>query len=185
MHRHILKMAALAAVLVSTAAAADSRVLAIGNWGQVWGTWIWYTQVGPGVAMPALITFHADGTITGVDSSSAVPNTTANESPLQGVWERTGWQSIGGTSLLFMTDPQTGVLVALGRSRSSLTFSGDFNQFQGTMYFETVGCPAGPPSCPDPLASSTKWMPMPGMPPNGFPVNGTRLQRIPTGPLPQ
>ena len=176
MHRHIFRMLGAAALLVFTAAAADSPATGI-RWGQFWGTWVWQTQVVPGVAFPTLITFNIDGTITGADSGGMT------EGALHGVWERTGFQSLGGTTLYFMFDAQSGVVMAFARTRSSLNFSKDFNQFQGTMFLETLACPAGPPSCPDPLDPTAQWVAWPGMPADGFPVSGARLQRVPAGPL--
>jgi hypothetical protein len=113
----------------------------------------------------------------------AVPTATTRATPFHGVWERTGWQSIGGTSLYLIFNAAGGLTV-LGRSRSSLQFADDFDHFQGKMFVETLPCSAGPPlTCPDPLDPAAKWAPFPNMPPDGYPVTGARLDRVPAGPL--
>jgi len=153
------------------------------HWGQVWGTYVWQTQMGSGNYLPALITFHFDGTITGSDGSMfGALNPKIRTTPLHGVWERTGWQSIGGTSLYLVFDANTGAVMKYGRARSSLQFAGDFNSFQGKIFIESLTC-ATPLTCPDPLDAAAKWDPNSTMPPDGFQVIGQRLERVAAGPL--
>ena len=104
---------------------------------------------------------------------------------MYGVWERTGWNSLGGTVNFLIFDAPTGTLKAIGRARSSLLFSDDFDHFQGKMFVESLPCPSGPPSCPDPLDPAAKWVAQPGMPSDGISVSGTRLERVAAAPLPQ
>src|SRR5579871_1187854 len=190
MNRHTFSTLVLAAALVGAAAAADSTATWIGKspnpgpqLAKVSGTWLWHSQPAPGIYMPALITYHLDGTITGADSAGGMPQSAIRTGPLHGVWVRTGANSIGGTSIMFLFDAYSGVLMAFARARSSLQFSDDSSQFQGKMFLERMPCPAGPPSCPDPLDPATMWMPWPGMPVDGFPVTGSRLLGLPSGPL--
>ncbi|MBZ5622226.1 MAG: hypothetical protein LAQ69_26380 [Acidobacteriia bacterium] len=171
-------------VAASAVAAEPQQSRAFGRWGQVWGTWVWTTNN----QIPALLTLHLDGTVSVSDGrmfGGLQPNSTTRLSPLHGVWERTGFQSIGGTSLYLIFDATTGLLTAWGRSRTSITFADDFDHFQGKMFVETLPCAAGPPvSCPDPQATGAKWVANPSMPPDGFPISATRLERVPAGPLP-
>jgi len=141
--------------------------------------------MGAGTHLPALITFHADGTITGSDGSmSGALNPKIRTTPLHGVWERTGWQSIGGTSLYLVFDATTGAVMKYGRARSSLQFAADFNSFQGKIFIESLSCPT-PLTCPDPLDPAAKWDPNPTMPPGGLPVTGQRLEWMAAAPLQQ
>jgi hypothetical protein len=173
------------AVSASTIAAQPQQNRALlGRWGQVWGTWVWTTNN----RLPALLTLHIDGTVSVSDGTmfgGLQPNSTTRATPLHGVWERTGFQSIGGTSLYLIFDATTGLLTAWGRARTSIAFADDFDHFQGKMFVETLPCVAGPPvSCPDPQAAGAKWMANPNMPSDGFPISATRLERVAAGPLP-
>ncbi len=156
--------------------------------GQVWGTFVWQTHVSPTIANPSLLTLNIDGTVRVSAGDMFGSPTAANRrftTPLHGVWERTGWQSVGGTSLYLISDSATGALVSWGRARTSLIYSDDFNSFQGKAFLETLPCDPGPPlSCPDPLSAEARWVPNPKMPQDGFTVTGGRLERVPAGPLP-
>ena len=74
MRRHIVRTLGVMAMAVFTTAAAYSQGFTSGRWGQFWGTWIWQTQAAPGMTLtlPALITFHVDGTVSGVDSAGGI-----------------------------------------------------------------------------------------------------------------
>lgn len=182
--RIAVSLAALMLAASGTAAEPQEGRAAFGHWGQVWGTWVWTTNN----RLPALLTLHIDGTVSVSDGSmfgGLQPNSTIRLTSLHGVWERTGFQSIGGTSLYLIFDATMGLLTAWGRARTSITIADDFNSFQGKMFLETLPCAAGPPvSCPDPLAANAKWVANPNMPPDGFPIAATRLERLPAGPLP-
>lgn len=175
----------MAATIPALAESRANRSGVFTHWGQVWGTYVWQTQVGAGNHLPALITFHIDGTITGSDGSMfGALNAKIRTTPLHGVWERTGWQSIGGTSLYVVFDAATGAPAKYGRARSSLQFAADFNTFEGKIFIESLTC-ASPLACPDPFDPAAKWDPNPTMPPDGFAVTGQRLERIAAGPLAQ
>jgi hypothetical protein len=164
-------------IAVSALAAEPQQSRAFGRWGQVWGAWVWTVNN----QIPALVTLHIDGTLSvsnGTMFGGLQPNSTTRMTPLHGVWERTGIQSIGGTSLYLIFDATTGLLTAWGRARTSITFADDFDHFQGKMFVETLPCAAGPPvSCPDPLAAGAKWVPNPNVPADGLPISATRLEK--------
>ncbi len=185
MRRSILFSALAMATFAANAQ--TGRSLAFGHWGQVWGTFYFQTTYPNGNVLPTLVTYHVDGTLTGSDGTmfGALPTATIRSSPLHGVWERTGFQSIGGTSFYLIFNA-TGGLTALGRARSSLQFADDFDSFQGKMFVETLPCTQGPPvSCPDPLDPAAKWvLANPAQPKDGFTVSAVRVARIPAGPLP-
>ena len=159
-----------------------------GSWGQVWGTFVWRTHVSSAIVIPSLLTLHIDGTVSVSAGDMFGSPTAANRryiTPLHGVWERTGWQSVGGTSLWLISDAATGAIQGWGRARTSLAFSDDFQRIDGRMFTETLLCAAGPPvSCPDPQDPGATWVRNPNMPPEGFSISGTRLVRVPAGPLP-
>jgi len=187
--RRFILFSAIAVGLAAVAVAADaqiSRSTPFGRWGQVWGTWVFLTTYPSGNVIPTLVTYHLDGAITGSDGTmfGVLSSATVRITPLHGVWERTGFQSIGGTSL-YLVFNATGGLIGWGRARSSLQFADDFDSFQGKMFVETLPCTLGPPvSCPDPQDPAAKWVVAnPAMPKDGFPVSGARVVRVPAGPL--
>jgi hypothetical protein len=182
MRRCIFRAVILAGIAIAVAAYAQPAR----HWGQFWGTWVWqisgYTS---GDTIPTLVTFHIDGTVTTSAGNmfGTTPNAPTRVTAFHGVWERTGWQSAGGTTL-FLIFSATGGLTAWGRSRSSLEFSADFDHLNGKVFVERLPCAAGPPvSCPDPLDPAAKWVPSPDMPRDGFTVSGARLNRVAAGPL--
>ena len=188
MRRSILCSAIAVGLAVATtvANAQTSRSIWSGHWGQVWGTFYFLTTYPSGNVIPTLVTYHVDGTITGSDGTmfGAMPTATIRLTPFHGVWERTGFQSIGGTSF-YLVFNATGGLSALGRVRSSLQFADDFESFQGKMFVEMLPCTQGlPVTCPDPLDPAAKWVvATPTQPKDGFPVTAVRVARVPAGPL--
>jgi hypothetical protein len=147
-----------------------------------WGTWVWRTNLPiPNASLPALVTLHVDGTMTGSDGVmfGGPPSQDGTRmSPIQAVWEPTGWRRIGGTGL-WLTFDQSGKLTGFGRSRSDLRLSRDGEQLEGEMFLETLKCTT-PVSCPDPLDPAAVWVP--NNPPS-FTVSAKRLHRVPAGPL--
>ena len=124
---------------------------------QPWGTWAWSTQRPVGGALPALITYNKDGTLTGSDGVMYGLNyppavIATKESGLHGVWERTGPHEFRGTSLWLQFDPN-GNAIGWGRSRSDLEFV-DADHITGTMWLDSLPCPT-PFTCPDPV--DTQW----------------------------
>lgn len=182
MRRWMLSLMAVAAVLVAVSSLWPASAQSAGA--VPWGSWAWRTHLAPTASLPALVTFHADGTVTGSDGLmfGGLPGSPTRMSPIHGVWEHTGRHSIGGTSLYLVFDAPSGVLIAIGRARSSLHFVTDFDHLQGRMFLESLPCPS-PVACPDPLAEDAGWISYPGMPPDGFAVSATRVHRVPAGPL--
>jgi hypothetical protein len=162
---------------------ANSQVRSAAKWGQFWGTFLHQVHRGPGQSMPALITLQIDGTVTGAPGSmfGAVPNATTRFGPIHGVWQRTGWKTLAGTSL-FITYDVNGVLTGFRRSRCSLEFSDDFNSYQGTEFMEDLSCSSAV-GCPDPFAPAATWVAVSNMPVTGFQVSGTRVELVTAGPL--
>ncbi len=151
-----------------------------------WGTWVWRTNLptptNPAASLPALVTLHVDGTMTGLDGLmfGGLPMNTTRTSPIHAVWEPTGWRRIGGTGLWLIFDSQAPYkLIAFGRSRSDLRLTRDGEGLEGTMFLETLPC-AVPVGCPDPLDPGAVWVP--NSPPS-FTVSAKRLHRVPAGPL--
>ena len=150
------------------------------------GTWIWSTYTPAGAALPALVTFHDDGTVAGSDfrmfggTASNLPRRTA---PFHGVWERTGPHTIGVTSLYLVYDALSTRLIGFGRARASLEFTlEDFDNFEGTMFVDFLPC-GTPATCPDPQDRSAAWKAYDTMVPS-FVVSAKRLHRVEASPLP-
>src|SRR5690348_4473356 len=77
------------------------------------GTWVWSTYTPVGAALPALVTFHQDGTVAGTDFSmfgGTASSLSRRTTPFHGVWERTGPSTVGVTSLYLVYDALAGRL---------------------------------------------------------------------------
>ncbi len=180
-------VAVLAAGLLAIANPLQPQASASDQGPQPWGTWVWQTSFGPGMSMPALLTLHKDGTLSVSDGLmfGGLPGSATRMSPLHGVWERTGPGRIGGTSLWLISDASSGVLVAIGRCRTSLQLTRDGEALEGKMFLEVLPC-NGPLGCQDPLDPAGLWLPYPNLPPTGYlDVSARRLHRVPAGPLGQ
>ena len=170
-----LVVAALFLISPSAVSAADTQTLA--------GTWVVWAEPSPGIRVPALHTYHSDGTITSSDvlSFGGLPGVSIRITPLHGVWERTGHNAFATTNLILVYDASSSLLIGFGRARATASFTGnDANQISGTAYVEFLPCPS-PFACPDPQAAGAAWVPFPGIPPS-LPVTATRLRLVP-GPL--
>lgn len=178
--RRMLSIVTAALVLLTVSANGQGPL----RFGQFWGTWVHRVEVGPGAHMPGLITLHIDGSVTGGSGLmfGGVPNAPNRYGPVHGVWERTGWRTIGATTIFTVYNALTGVLSGYQRDRCSLEFSQDFNSYKGTEFMETIACET-PTSCPNPLDPTLKWTPLPTMPSTGFQVSATRVIRLDAGPL--
>ena len=159
--------------------AADTQTLA--------GTWVVWVEltVSPGVQVqvPALHTYHSDGTITSSDvlSLGGLPGNPFRITPMHGVWERTGPSVFATTSLFLVYDASSSLLIGFGRARTTLSFAKDDpDQASGTAKAEFLLC-LSPFACPDPQAADAAWVSFPGFPPS-LPVTATRL-RLVQGPL--
>ena len=173
-HTAAAAMVALAFFTISCAA----QGIPTNRPGQFWGTYLHQMQVGPGMSMPVLITFHIDGTVTGASAVmfSGLPGAPARYSPVFGIWRRTDSNSIATTGMFMAFDAATGVLTGFARSRARLDFSDGFNSYTGSEYLEVTPC-ASPLAC-NPLDPNAVWTPLAGMPPTGFTSTGTRLELL-------
>jgi hypothetical protein len=184
MRRSLHIAAALTATLLLATAAARSQTRRIDHKprGQFWGTWVHQVQVGPGLTVPALAIFSAEGAVTGVGGLlfGGLPDNPLHGSPIYGVWEKTGRASLGATTFSYFFDAATGVLLGYERHRASLDFGADFDSYHGVEFIETLSCPL-PLTCPDPLDPAAEWIPLPNMPDTGFPVSGTRVEPVAAG----
>ena len=153
---------------------------------QPWGTWVWSTYTSTGAALPALVTFHQDGTVAGSDFSmfgGTAGNQLRRTTLFHGMWERTGPHTISVTDLYLVYDALSSRLIGFGRTRSALEFRpGDIDYFEGTMFVDFLSCPT-PATCPDPQDSSAAWKPYDTMMPS-FVVSAKRLHRVEVGQLP-
>ena len=147
------------------------------------GTWVHNVQIAPGLNAPALVTIHSEGTM---NISSAfmfgMPGFPFRFSPIHSVWKRTGPRSMVATSIFFVFDAD-GVLLRYQRNRCPLKFSHDFDSYSGVEFMETLDCPGGIFSCPDPLDPAAKWIPDPSAPLTGSPATGKRVKVVLPGPL--
>jgi len=170
---------AIAGVWLLAGAASTMAIAAQQDEGyQPWGTWAWSTHrpvVAGGGTLPAIITYHRDGTLSGSDGimygiDYPPAHNPKKESLLHGVWERTGPLSFRGTSL-WLLFAENGNVIGWGRARSDLHFVGDPDHFEGTMYVDSLPCPT-PFTCPDPITS--EWT----SPVTVRAVSGVRLSRV-------
>ena len=172
-----LAVAALFLIPAIAVNAADTQTLA--------GTWVVWAEIRPGVRVPALHTYHSDGTITSSDTLmfGGLPGVSIRISPLHGVWERTGPSTFATTNLALIYDAGSSLLIGFGRARATASFGkSDPDQVSGTASVEFLPCPS-PFACPDPQAVDAAWVPFPGLPPS-LPVTATRL-RLVQAPQPQ
>jgi hypothetical protein len=137
----------------------------------------------PGIALPAFLTIHADGTLLIFDAGDfgAVPINLV-QSPQFGTWSRAGHRSIVATTLFFAGDPFTRDTTLIKRVRLLIGFAGnDFDRLTGVAEtVEQIECPLGPlPSflnCPNPItAPDEAWVPEPGGAPD-VPMQMWRLR---------
>jgi hypothetical protein len=149
------------------------------------GTWAWQTSlpVSPGLEMPlpALVTYHIDGTVSVADATmlGGLP-AAANPfmyTPGQGVWEHTGHHEFGGTSLYLRFDRSTGILLGILRSRAHIEFGADFDHIKGTMHLDFLSC-SSPLTCPDPVSAPPEAWQSFG-PVSDFSFTATRLHVVP------
>ncbi len=174
-NRSLTLIASAVLLVIVLAASANSQATGTAN-NHFWGTWIHNVELFPGGTAPALVTIHSDGTMS-VSSSFmfGMPGMPIRMSPIHTVWEKTGPKSIAATSIFFVFDAD-GVMTGYQRNRCTLTASDDFNSYTGKEYMDTLACPAGAFSCPDPTDPAAVWVPNQGMPAGGYPASARRLQ---------
>ena len=166
--------AAIALLVTCSASAAP------GEGANITGSWWFVGQYGPGMTLPTLVTFHGDRTTTASDAImfGGIPGFPFKVTPFQGVWERTGPLSFGGTSLMLVFDSTTNALIGVARVRSDIQFDGDFNHLTGTLHGELLFCPTEF-TCPDPTDRDAPWVPTT----SGVPFTAVRVRHLPAGPL--
>ena len=182
MNRHLAAGARAAGIAVALLLAGSvSPLAAPGEGANITGTWWLVGQYGPGMTLPTLVTYHADGTSAASDSImfGGIPGFPFKITPLHGVWKRTGPGQFGVTSLMLGFDPATNMLVAIGRARADIRFDGDFDHLAGMLYGELLFCPT-PFSCPNPTDPAAPWITT--TPP--VPFTAIRVRRVPAGLLP-
>ncbi len=178
----LLRCALAMAVLMGTAIFVNSQA-PMGALPLLWGTYVHQVSVGPGVNLPALVTFNLDETVT-VSSGlmfGGLPGSTDRMSPVHGIWRFTGPRKVGATTYFFTFDVN-GILTGYQRNRCTLNFSRDFKSYEGNEFMETTSC-SSPFACPDPMDPGTVWTALPGQPAGGFVTTGKRVQWLPAGPL--
>jgi len=132
------------------------------------GAWAWTITSMQG-SSPALVTLHQGGAVsvsTASMFSFGYSPPFGYSSPGHGVWERTGPQSFGGTTLYMLYDAdgnQNGFM----RACTALNFAGDPDYIEGLMSIERCL------GCTDPLSENESWTP-----PILVDVSGTRIQIV-------
>lgn len=164
--RHRILKTSAAALALAAALFVPSPSLIADNPHAVAGTWVTLASPMPGVQVPVIQTFSADGYIVSSDvlMFGGLPGVTIRVTPMHGVWERTGSNVMKTTNLAMVYDAATNLLIGFVRSRAT----GSFNQageVEGTVIPEFLGC-ASPVTCPDPLSPDAAWGPVPGFPPS-------------------
>jgi hypothetical protein len=175
--RHRLLRAAAAALVLAALPFVAFPSATAENRHEVAGTWVVFASPMPGVQVPLVQTFTADGTIVTSDVTmfGGLPGVAIRSTPMHGVWERTGRNLYTTTNLALIYDAPSSLLIGFARSRATVSFNRR-GEIAGTVAVEFLACPS-PVACPDPQATDADWMPMPGFPPS-FPVTGKRLQLV-------
>ena len=146
--------------------------------GQPWGSWLWLT-LGPGFTGQNVAIFHQDGSMTCAEGPFAgYEETNEAYGPGHGTWEKTGPNTFRGVRYVMVYDKTTGVRIGISRGRFSFHFvPGNFDQIEGRLFVELLGCPDGPFACPDPLDPANVWTP--ASPPEGLPASAKRIHTVP------
>jgi len=135
------------------------------------GSWIHWLQM-PSGFVPNLVTIHHDGTLTVTSAfvfgGGVLPS---RFSPVHGVWEKVGPDSIKVTSLFFVFDTN-GSIMALQRNICTLELAADRDSYTGSETMARTPC-SSTFGCPDPLDPQTVWAPA-GI----FPVTADRMKVV-------
>jgi hypothetical protein len=174
-------MLLVAAALVFVGPAKQSASAASSK--QAWGGWYFLTTLGPDLKLPSVFTRNQDGTETLSTGQmfGGIPGFPFRITPFYGVWTITGPNTIQTTGLLLRFDATPpGLLKGIVRARTEEHFI-DSDHAQGLLFLEAIACPT-PLTCPDPFDPQAAWVPEQN--PNGLPIETTRIQVVPAGPLP-
>jgi hypothetical protein len=129
---------------------------------------------GPGTYVPGFATLSSDGTltsVTGSDEAGPAGLFSVKNSAVNGVWFRTGHQSVGARALYLNFSPITGEVVSITRLRIVADFDKDFNNGVGQFFNSIYVCPTFV-TCPDPLTTAPT-IPEPAV---GQPFTLTRIR---------
>lgn len=132
----------------------------------------------PGFNLPAVITFHQDGTFSAVDGGDfgALPDLPFNQTAQQGVWRWSGVREFVATGMIlsFKRDEgMEGQLDNVSITRIDIEFGDDLDQFTAVVSQDFWFCP-DTFSCPDPLTAPPDLsVPAEG---SGFSILARRLQ---------
>jgi len=164
--RHRFIQATIAALALAAVLFIASPSLVADNPHAVAGTWVTMASPMPGMQVPVLQTFSADGYIVSSDvlMFGGLPDVGIRVTPMHGVWERASRNVMKTTNLAMVYSAQTNLLVGFVRSRATGSFN-DAGEVVGTVIPELLGC-ASPVQCPDPLSPDAAWGPIPGFPPS-------------------
>jgi hypothetical protein len=174
-----LSISAVATLSLAALFAISSAAVRGDNAQTLTGTWLVWPEFAPGLKVPALHTYHSDGTLSAADtfSGGGIPGLPIRTTPNHGVWERTGPASFAVTSLFLVYDAGSSLLVGFGRARASvLLTTPEADRGTGVVSADFLACPS-PVTCPDPTAADAAWMPFPNFPPE-VPVTSTRVNVV-------
>ena len=147
-----------------------------GQGAELWGTWylaLDTTPFGiPGGTLPALFTFHRDGTWLSSDGGDLASNPfTTLDTAQHGAWVDAGNGTFVATSLFLQKDTISGDLTSWHRVRIALQFVGnDFDQMKADVTEQVLPCDASGPTpfllfnCPNPITTEFPPAPVPDVP---------------------
>jgi hypothetical protein len=175
-HHRFLKVAA-AGLALGVLLFAASPSLVADNRHAIAGTWVTWASPLPGMQLPVLQTFSADGTIVSSDVTmfGGLPGVAIRVTPMHGVWERTGRNVFKTTGLAMVYDASTNLLAGFLRVRATASFNEE-GEAVGTVIPEFLAC-ASPAGCPDPLSPDAVWGLVPGFP-SSLAFTSRRLQLV-------
>ena len=154
MKKSLIYLSVFTLALILTYAAANWSTSQAETKGRtLWGTWYVTFIGGFGVNIPAVVNINRDGTFVSSDGSDfGGPPFPVQQSPLRGVWGKTGANTFEGKGILFNGDAMTGELLNIMVSKLTIEFGDDFDHISGTLYRDIFDCPS-PFDCPDPLSA--------------------------------
>jgi hypothetical protein len=133
------------------------------------GGWVWWTELGGGMRVPAVMSFGVDGNVIVSDVAmfGGVFFNPFRISPMHGVWAKSARNRIQSTSYWMVYTPifdptnTAGLnnLAGFGRVRAELQSNGP-DQMAGVFWLDFLPC-ASPLACPDPLDPAAAWVPYP------------------------
>lgn len=148
----VFSLLALALLLLYTVPIWSTPAKAARKGNRLWGTWYVTFISQLGVTIPAIITFNRDGTFASSDGTDFGGEMFPRQnSPLRGVWVRTGPLTFEASGFYFGGDSETGLTTILSIF-GIIEFGDDFDHINGTFFQDLFECPT-PVTCPDPLTA--------------------------------